>query len=82
MDIMDGIEVRGGPSIECSVVAERRKPLSFSGMMCRGEDQELKKWHALPSHSMASNSDLAIVSQSGASHCGRQVTAGPGIDRM
>jgi hypothetical protein len=50
--------------------------------MCRAEHQELSEWRAVPSHSMASKSALAMVSRSGASRRGRQVTGGPGAVRM
>jgi hypothetical protein len=58
------------------------QPLSFLGTMCRAEDQELSERRGVPSRNMASNSALAIASQSGASLLGRQVTGGPGIVRM
>jgi hypothetical protein len=50
--------------------------------MCTAEDEELSDRQAVPSRNMASNSAFVIVSQSGASHRGRQVTGGPGVVPM
>jgi hypothetical protein len=50
--------------------------------MCKAEDQALSERRAVPSCNMASNSALAMVSRSGASHRGQQVTGGPRVGRM
>ena len=56
--------------------------MSFLGTRCRGEDDGPSARLAVPSLSIASNSDLATAKRSGASRRGRQATGGPGVVQM
>jgi hypothetical protein len=80
-NVPNGILVRDGRSVQCTIVATGSPAVFILGDEVEGEAQGLSERRAVPFRSISSNSDFAIRRRSGASRRGRQVTGSPGVLR-
>ena len=82
VDVPNGVAMRDGACVECTVVTTRSPAVVFLGTSCSADDQVQSERRAVPSLSMASNSALAIASRSCTRRRCRQDTGGPGVILM
>jgi hypothetical protein len=82
MDMSGGAAIGNGRGVEGSVFGRRTPPVDHFGYGVRRRRPGTLGWRAVLSQNMALNPALAMMSRSGASRGGRQVTSGLVVVRM